>query len=88
MTDLEYTALKFLAEAERRQRELGVSVWMVGMNPAVQKVVERSPLGEALEKHGGVLANLETRCRKIPGIFFEDKLTSSSDVAIAACPAI
>lgn len=64
VTDLEYTALKVLAEAERKQRELGVSVWLVGMNPAVQKVVERSPLGQALEKRGGVFANLETAVEK------------------------
>jgi MFS superfamily sulfate permease-like transporter len=64
VTDVEYTALKFLAEAERRQSELGVSLWMVGMNPAVQEVVERSSLGEALEKRGGVFANLETAVEK------------------------
>lgn len=46
--DLEYTALKMLAEGEKRQRERGVRLWLVGMNPRVLEVVERSPLGEAL----------------------------------------
>lgn len=46
--DLEYTALKVLTEAELRQRELGVNVWLVGLNPSVWKMVKRSPLGEAL----------------------------------------
>jgi sulfate permease, SulP family len=64
VTDLEYTALKSLTEGERRQREHGVSLWLVGMNPAVQNVVERSPLGQELEKRGGVLANLETAVAK------------------------
>jgi sulfate permease, SulP family len=64
VTDVEYTALKFLAEAERKQSELGVSLWLVGMNPAVQEVVERSSLGEVLKKRGGVFANLETAVEK------------------------
>jgi high affinity sulfate transporter 1 len=46
--DLEYTALKMLTEAERRQRESGVIVWLVDMNPAVLEMVQRSPLGEVL----------------------------------------
>jgi sulfate permease, SulP family len=46
--DLEYTALKMLVEGERRQREHGVKLWLVGMNPQVLKVVQRSQLGEAL----------------------------------------
>ena len=31
--DLEYTALKMLTEGEKRMRERGVSVWLVGLNP-------------------------------------------------------
>ena len=46
--DLEYTALKMLAEGEKRIREQGVEVWIVGMNPEVLAMVRRSPLGEAL----------------------------------------
>ena len=64
VTDLEYTALKSLTEGERRQREHGVFLWLVGMNPAVQNVVERSPLGQELGKRGGVHANLETAVAK------------------------
>jgi high affinity sulfate transporter 1 len=49
VSDLEYTALKMLIEAERRQREQGgVSLWLVGLNPEVLAIVQRSPLGEAL----------------------------------------
>jgi SulP family sulfate permease len=46
--DLEYTALKMLVEGERREREHGVKLWLVGMNPQALKVVRRSQLGEAL----------------------------------------
>lgn len=46
--DLEYTALKALSEGERRQRNEGVSTWLVGLNPGVLQMVQRSPLGAAL----------------------------------------
>jgi high affinity sulfate transporter 1 len=46
--DLEYTALKMLTEREKRTRELGVSLWLVGLNPEVLAMVQRSPLGAAL----------------------------------------
>ena len=46
--DLEYTALKVLIEAERRQRDRGVRFWLVGLNPGVLRMVQKSPLGEVL----------------------------------------
>ncbi len=46
--DLEYTALKMLIEGEKRQRERGVKLWLVGMNPRVIEMVQRSQLGEAI----------------------------------------
>jgi len=46
--DLEYTALKMLIEAEKKQRERGVSIWLVGLNPDVLAVIQRSPLGNVL----------------------------------------
>jgi len=46
--DLEYTALKMLTEAETRLRERGISTWLVGLNPNVLAVVQRSPLGRTL----------------------------------------
>jgi len=46
--DLEYTALKALVEGEKRQREHGVRMWLVGLNPGVLQVIQRSPLGEVL----------------------------------------
>ncbi len=57
--DLEYTALKMLIEAEKRQRDRGVEVWLVGLVPAVLAMVQRSSLGETLGRER-LLFNLET----------------------------
>ena len=46
--DLEYTALKMLTEGEKRERERGIRLWLVGLNPNVLEVIEKSPLGKAL----------------------------------------
>jgi high affinity sulfate transporter 1 len=64
--DLEYTALKMLTEAAKRQRQNGVSVWLVGLNPQVLNMVQRSPLGEMLGRDG-LHFNLETAVAKYEG---------------------
>ncbi len=46
--DLEYTALRMLIDAEKRERERGVSVWLVGLNPEVLSMIQRSSLGKVL----------------------------------------
>ena len=46
--DLEYPALKMITEAEARQREAGITLWLVGLTPEVLELVQRSPLGRAL----------------------------------------
>ena len=46
--DLEYSALKMLTEAEKRNREGGVTLWLAGLAPHVHTMIQRSPLGEAL----------------------------------------
>jgi sulfate permease, SulP family len=46
--DLEYTALQMLIEAEKRNRERGISLWLVGLNPGVLDVIQRSSLGPTL----------------------------------------
>jgi sulfate permease, SulP family len=61
--DLEYTALKMLSEAEERQRERGVEMWLVGLNPEVLQVVQRAPLGARLGR-ARMLFNLETAVAK------------------------
>ncbi len=46
--DLEYTALKMLIEAEKRMRERDVSMWLIGLNPDVLSVIQKSSLGKIL----------------------------------------
>jgi high affinity sulfate transporter 1 len=46
--DVEYSALRMLAEAEARARRMGSELWLAALNPSVKEVVRRSPLGEAL----------------------------------------
>jgi high affinity sulfate transporter 1 len=46
--DLEYTALNMLIEGEKKQRERGVLLWLVGLNPEVLAMIQRSSLGKAL----------------------------------------
>ena len=46
--DIEYTALVMLTEAEQNLRARGVSLWLAALNPDLLKIIERSPLGQAL----------------------------------------
>jgi len=61
--DLEYTALKMLTEAEKRIRKRGVVLWLVGLNPGVLAVVQRSSLGEILGRER-MFFNLELAVAK------------------------
>jgi high affinity sulfate transporter 1 len=46
--DLEYTALNMLIEGEKKHRERGVLLWLVGLNPQVLSMIQRSSLGKTL----------------------------------------
>jgi sulfate permease, SulP family len=46
--DLEYTALKMLSEAVKSLRDRGVILWLVGLNPGVLRMIQKSELGEIL----------------------------------------
>lgn len=61
--DLEYTALKMLVEAEERNRKLGIRLWLVGINPEVLSMIQKSSLGGALGREG-MHFNLETAVTK------------------------
>ena len=50
--DMEYTALKMFAQVAKRQRQAGIELWLIGMNPGVLAVVQRSPLGQILRREG------------------------------------
>jgi sulfate permease, SulP family len=56
--DLEYTALKMLIEAEKRLHDSGLTLWLVGLNPSVLKMVNQSPLGLKLGRER-MLFNVE-----------------------------
>ena len=68
--DLEYTALKTMAESERRNREQGIRLWLVGMSPHVLEMVRKSQLGAELEKEG-MHFNLEMAVAKYQATKFE-----------------
>jgi len=64
--DLEYTALKMLADAEKKQREHGVRLWLVAMNPEVLSMIQKSSLASALGREG-MHFNLEAAVAKYLG---------------------
>ena len=63
VTDVEYTALKMLGEAEEKLRGAGRQLWVAGLNPAVFEVVERSSLGAALG-HERMFLNMQAAVEK------------------------
>src|ERR1700757_1250228 len=50
--DMEYTALKMFAQVAKRQNQNGIQLWLIGMNPGVLAVVQRSPLAHILRREG------------------------------------
>jgi sulfate permease, SulP family len=64
--DIEYTALKMLIAGEKRQRDQGRRIWLVGMNPGVLEMIQRSELGERLAREG-MHFNLEIAVAKYLG---------------------
>ena len=52
-----------MADAEKKHRERGIRLWLVGMNPEVLSMIQKSSLGEALGREG-MHFNLETAVTK------------------------
>jgi MFS superfamily sulfate permease-like transporter len=61
--DIEYTALKGLAETEEKLRRDGILLWLVAHNPDVLAVVKRSRVGETLGRER-MLFNLQAAVDK------------------------
>ena len=59
VTDIEYTAVKALIEAEATLAASGVTLWLAALNPEVLAVVQRSTLGTTLGRER-LFFNLET----------------------------
>jgi sulfate permease, SulP family len=68
--DLEYTALKMLAEAEKKLKDEGISVWLVGLNPEVLNVINKSGLGKTMGREQ-LHFNMELAVKK----FVENTIT-------------
>ncbi len=79
--DLEYTALKMLTEAEKRQRDRGVALWLVGLNPEVLATVQKSTLGKVLGRER-MFFNLELAVAK----FLEPSQADANKSGDARCP--
>ena len=72
--DMEYTALKMFARVAERQSQHGIRLWLIGMNPRVLAVVQRSPLGQML-RHEAMHFNLEIAvARYVSDTAIRDKL--------------
>jgi MFS superfamily sulfate permease-like transporter len=56
--DMEYTALKMFARVAETQSQHGIQLWLIGMNPGVLAVEQRSSLGQML-RHEAMHFNLE-----------------------------
>ncbi|WP_218567619.1 SulP family inorganic anion transporter [Pseudomonas sp. AOB-7] len=50
VTDIEYTALKMLQEAEQHAAQQGISLWLAGLNPDALQMVRHAGLAEQLGK--------------------------------------
>ncbi len=61
--DIEYTALKMLAEAEESLRRDSIMLWLAALNPDVLTVVKRSRLGETLGRER-MFFNLQMAVKK------------------------
>ena len=57
--DIEFTAVRLLAETEQALRNEGIALWLAALNPSTLEVVRRSKLGEALG-HERTFFNLDT----------------------------
>jgi sulfate permease, SulP family len=61
--DMEYTALKMFAQVAKKQSQHGIQLWLIGMNPGVLAIVQRSPLGQVLRREA-MHFNLEIAVRR------------------------
>jgi high affinity sulfate transporter 1 len=67
VTDLEFSALKMLIEAEQRLRDSGVDLWLARLTSGVLSVVQRSPLAATLGRER-LLFDLEIAVRNFQGV--------------------
>jgi MFS superfamily sulfate permease-like transporter len=81
--DIEYTALKMLAEAEERLKRDGITLWLAALNPNVFTAVSRSRVGEILGQERMFL-NLQAAVERYQQARTANKLGQAiTDVAAA-----
>jgi high affinity sulfate transporter 1 len=66
VTDIEYTALKMLTDADEKLQSEGITLWLAGLNPQTLEVVRRSPLGDRLGRDR-MFMNLDAAVRAFEG---------------------
>src|SRR5207248_2977801 len=76
--DLEYTALRMLTEGENKYRQQGISLWIVGLNPKVLAMVQRSSLGKVLGREA-MQFNLETAVTKYAALSNDNSMSDISN---------
>jgi high affinity sulfate transporter 1 len=78
--DFEYSAIKMLTEAEKKYREHGTCLWLVGLNPQVLGMIQRSPLGRVLGRDA-MHFTLEVAVAKYLGTAANPGMSSRHDVS-------
>jgi MFS superfamily sulfate permease-like transporter len=76
LTDLEYTALRMWIEGERAWSKRGVEMWLVGLNPQVFAVIQRSSLGQTLGRER-MHFNLEAAVARYQAEYSTSSLSTS-----------
>jgi MFS superfamily sulfate permease-like transporter len=75
--DLEYSALRMLADAERRLRQSGLALWLAALNPEPLELIQKSELGITLGRER-MHFNTEVAVRKYQHQFADPKQGSAS----------
>ena len=76
--DIEYTALKMLAEADENLRRQGITLWLAALNPNVFTALLRSRIGQALGRER-MFFNLQTAVER----YQQARVSNERDQAIA-----
>jgi MFS superfamily sulfate permease-like transporter len=77
--DIEYTALKMLAEAEAKLQRDGISLWLAALNPNVLTAVLRSRIGQTLGRER-MLFNLHSAVERYEQMQAAEKRKQASEV--------
>lgn len=74
--DLEYTALKMLAEGEKKLQRRGITLWLAALNPPVLTIIRHSPLGTTLGDER-LFFNVQTAVERYEKLVSKPNLTEA-----------